>query len=576
MSPILSAVEQNLLKDILVIFAVSIPLVVLLKRAHFPVMVGFLVAGALIGEHGLGLISDVRHINTMAELGLTLLLFTIGLEFSFDRFQKIRGEAVLYAVLQILLTGLAGLVLGYMFSWSFGLSLYFGCVLALSSSAVVMTILHSKRMTDTLNGQLITVILIIQDLVFIPMLVLLPLLQQSGSVSVGWKLALLDKVAAIGMLTAMTVAGRYLIPRILRAVSTQGKREVFVIVVMFLGIGASYITEHMGLSFALGSFMAGLLIGQTDYKYQALSEVAPFRYSFNSLFFVSIGLLVNLEFIRNNFGTIVLFLILIPWIKMLIISIIGLCLRFPLRLSLVTGFSLAQIGEFSFLLVQSGSDHQIIGAYLHDLIVASTVFGMMLTPLIMSKSQQIAYWIESHLSKIFRSLPKRTSEEHVEQGLDNHVIICGFGHLGQTLGKLLERHKIQYLVLELNARTVLRLKKNNTVAFFGDGASEEILEKSRIHCAKVIAITVPDYIDNIAIILQAKAMNPDIKIITRAKYKSDVDKLYLAGAHVVISEELEGGIEMGRYTLINAGIDLKEVEILLAKIRSYGSADFFA
>lgn len=565
----------NLYRDILIIFCISIPVVLLLKRIHFPVMVGFIVTGALIGPQGWGLISDSTQIDLLAELGLALLLFSVGLEFSLSALNHMKHRGLLAALLQITLTFFAGWFIGYVLHWEVTRSIYFGCVLSLSSSAVVMTVLLNRRMFESISGQLSTTILVVQDLAFIPMFVLLPLLAfKGGDVSSLWQ-ELYSKFYALLILLIFALVGRFIMGRLLRFITLWGQREMFVITVMLIGLGLAWITKEMGLSFALGSFMGGMLIGFTEYKFQALSEITPFRHCFNSLFFVSIGMLLNFSFIRDHAGVILLLLVLIPLLKSLIMVFIAWIIRLPLRVGLVTGISLAQIGEFSFLLVHSGYKSDLIGTYLHDLIIATAVINMILTPLMIAKSHRVARLVDRFFSRFKKSSKDVAMNLVFEKKFNRHVIVCGFGPLGETLGRLLKKKRIPYVVLELNPRTIQKIQKLDVEAFFGDGTSEEILFKIGIDRAKLLAITVPGFLDNISILKQAKLLNPNIQIITRAKYRSDVEQLYEAGADVVISEELEGGVEMGRYALKMVGVDADEAEEYVNQIREYGSADFF-
>ncbi|MBF0106694.1 MAG: cation:proton antiporter [Deltaproteobacteria bacterium] len=567
--------NQQLLKDILVIFAVSIPVVLLLRKGKFPVIIGFLITGALIGQQGIGLVSDTANIHALAEFGLALLLFSVGLEFSFEHFGDIKSRAIIAAFLQITLTFLCGWLIGWLLHWPTDRGIYFGCVLSLSSSAVVMTVLLARRMTDSVHGKITTTILIIQDLAFIPMIVLLPLVSFKTTVGFDWVDQLSDKAMALVILACLFIIGKLVINYLLKIVTTLGRREVFVITVIMLGLGASWLTARMNLSFALGSFMAGLLIGFTEYRYQAISETTPFRFCFNSLFFCSIGMLLDFGFIIDHILVIAVLLFAIPLIKMLVIVVISMIIKFPLRIGIVVGISLAQIGEFSFLIVHNGYKANIIGPYLHQLIIASAVFSMMISPLLIYYAPKIASLFDQ-IKRRSKGRPAISDlTERPAPEFTNHVIVCGFGPLGKALGQLLDKHHIPFIVLELNPKTIQNIKKQDKPALYGDGTSAEILYKSGIENARLMAITVPDFMDNISILRQARELNPKIQIITRAKFRSDVAKLYHAGSDVVISEELEGGIEMARYALEMVGVPIYEVERMVKTIRDYGSADFF-
>lgn len=565
-----------ILQDILIIFVISIPVVWILRRLKLPSILGFLVTGAIIGPFGIGLIHDKEQVDLLAEMGVTLLLFSVGLEFSFDHFQKVKKPGILSGVLQITLTVLAGILIGYWVWGSFYKGLFFGCIITLSSTAVVFTTLSHFKILDSLAGRLSTVILILQDLALIPMLVLLPwlaALEPGGNI--GQEL-LWQSAKAFLLVVSVGVVAKYLSEPLLRQLSRSRSRELFIVTVIVIALGMAWVTHSLGLSFALGAFLGGIMVGTTDFQYQALSEIKPFQFAFNSLFFVSIGMLIDFHFLSQNYMMILLLIILIPFLKFLITSFSVFVSGLPLRLAFLVGISLGQIGEFSFLLALMGERTGAISPYLYHLIVAIAVVAMMMTPPFLIKAPRLADWLASW--RIFNRLNKRNREpslkSHVKR-MEDHVVICGFGPLGKTLGKILDVHHIPFLVLELNPDTIKFLKGRDHQAFFGDGASEEILHESGLERARLLAITVPDFLNAAAIIQQARRVNPDISIITRAKFRNQVDKLYQAGADVVISEELEGGLEMGRYALGMLEVEPKEVDELMKKIRDFGSADFF-
>ncbi len=565
-----------ILKDILLIFVISIPVVWTLRRLKLPSILGFLVTGALIGPFGIGLIHEKEQVDLLAEMGVTLLLFSVGLEFSFEHFQKVKRVGIISGILQISLTILAGILIGYLIWASFYRGLFFGCIITLSSTAVVFATLSHFKFLDSLAGRLTTVILIMQDLALIPMLVLLPWLATvTPGGNVGLEL-LIQIAKAFLLIASVALVAKYLSEPLLRLISRSRSRELFVVTVMSIALGMAWLTNELGLSFALGAFLGGIMVGATEFQYQALSEIKPFQFAFNSLFFVSIGMLVNFKFIGENYLMVLLLILLIPSLKFLITSLSVFVSGLPLRLAFLVGISLGQIGEFSFLLAYMGRKAGAITPYLYQLIIAIAVVAMMITPALLIKAPKIADWLGS--LPFFRKLSLRHQYPDIKSRLarlENHVVICGFGPLGETLGKILQAHDMPFMVLELNPDTIQRLRGMDRQAFFGDGASEDILYESGLERARLLAITVPDFMNAAAIIQQARKVNPEIQIITRAKFRNQVAKLYEAGADVVISEELEGGLEMGRYALGMLDVKPKEIEAVMKNLRDFGSADFF-
>jgi len=565
---------QMILRDLLIVFFVSIPVVMALKKLHVPTVIGFIVTGAIIGPQGLGWISNKESIDMMAELGVALLLFSVGLEFSMRSFMRARRQIITAGLLQILLTLGFGILIGYLLEWPIYLGVYFGCLMALSSTAVVMTLFHERALMDSGPARLSIGILILQDLALVPMMILLQFFGGDGATT--WQANAMSALQAILITAVAFVLARRFIGRIIHQIALTLSRELFIVTVIVIALGTSWLTSYMGLSFALGAFLSGIIIGGTDYKYQTISEIAPFRYAFNTLFFISIGMLINFQFIADNFFLILLFALIIPMLKIIITTGVGYVVGIPLIPALVMGLYLGQIGEFSFLLAYIGRQSGAVTDYFYQLIVSTIVIAMMLTPLMVTHAHRVASFIASLplIGRLFRARASVVNLiEEQTRDLSNHVIICGFGPLGEAFGNILTSHKIPFLVLELNPVTIDRVRLENPHTYFGDGASEEILFKSGIHHARLLAITVPDYVNNAAIIRLAKKLNPDIFIVTRAKYRNQVSKLYEIGANVVIAEEVEGGYEMGRHVLKEIGLKEEEVDKHIEKLRAFRAND---
>ena len=341
-----------------------------------------------------------------------------------------------------------------------------------------------------------------------------------------------------------------------------------------MAIGASYLTEQAGLSFALGAFVAGMLISSTDYRFQALSEITPFRYCFNGMFFVAVGMIVNPLFVISNFGSVATFVGFFIAAKIVVVTLIIIAFGYPLSIAVVSGLMLAQVGEFSFLVAHFGRQAGVVGADLFQVIVSSAAITMMIAPLLVAISPKIGERISSSRFASTRRNKEHTPDSQAEPLLD-HAIICGFGPLGKTIGKLMDKNNIRYVILELNPATVARERKHGRTIYLGDGASSALLNHSRIESAKLLAIAVPDYMNAVAITSKAREMNPSIFIIARGRYRDQCPRLYEAGADIVICEELEAGIEMGRYVLSQLGMFKDDVKKIVDEIRSFGSADFF-
>jgi len=527
--------SHAILTDVLIIFIVSVPVAYLFHKFKLPPIIGFLVTGALIGPFGFRFISDIDRINILAQVGVALLLFSLGLEFSLKHFGETKTTSIASGILQIILTVLLVLFVSSVagFGWKEGI--FLGCAISLSSTSIVYYLLSQKRLIDSPHGRISIGILIIQDLSVIFMVALLPMLiEGTGTISMASVLAAVLKVVAVFVI--FILGQKYLLAPILHHITLTRSKELFLTTILVLALGFGYITNILGLSFALGAFLSGLMIADTDFRFHALSEIAPFRYCFNGLFFVSVVMLFNPAFLMKHWLLVVLIVAAIPICKTIITSVVVFIMRYPVRCSIMTGLSLSQIGEFSFLLTLIAIKAGIISGFVYDFTIAAAFLTIVATPIIMN----IAPAITNAFGKIRWLNEVRCSKRAMEikaDHLSNHVIICGFGPLGSSVGHILKQAEKEYIVLELNPSTVrkLRVKDDARPVYLGDGASAEILYKSGIERASVLAVTAPDYMNSVAIIKQARIMNSKIKIITRAKFRNQVEDLYSAGADIVIS-----------------------------------------
>lgn len=560
--------DQTLFAELLIIFGCSIAVILLLKRMKLPPILGFIATGILIGPAGLGWIHDKSEIDILAELGVALLLFTVGLEFSLDDLLKIKKQALFGGTLQVFLTVLAGFFVGLALNWPVYRSLYFGCIVSLSSTAVVLTALQNQKRSDSIPGRVSTAVLILQDLMLIPIILLLKIFAQPDMINRSGTLITSSVFNLLLLIFLVFFVRGYIISYFLRYVSSLRSREVFVITIVFIALGMAWLTNYMELSFPLGAFLGGLMIGSTPYRHQAMSDISPFKHAFNSLFFVSIGMLVQPEYLHGSWTMIILLVIAIPLLKTVITSFIMFILSLPLKTAVTIGLFLGQIGEFSFLLAYMGVSQGIIQTEFYQLMIAVAVTGMMLTPMMIYSSATIVNILD-HIPFLKKIAHKSLSPQDFPkiQKMKNHVIICGFGPFAEVLGVILKEHNIPYLVLDLNPDTVEKLNKVSQNAIFGDGTSEEVLFESNIEAARLLAITVPDYLNSRTIIHLAKKLNPKIRIITRSRFRNRIQDIYDSGADVVICEEQEAGIEMGRYALAHLGFNRSEIDIYMHAMR---------
>ncbi|HHN64781.1 MAG TPA: hypothetical protein ENK09_05420 [Nitrospirae bacterium] len=557
--------EPEFLKSLVIVFGISAVVILILNRLNVPSLVGFLIAGAIVGPYGVGLVKDTHLIEILAEIGVILLLFTIGIEFSLKKLLAMR-RALLGGGLQVLLTVLLSSALSYLVTYDIRKSVFIGFLVALSSTAIILKMLADRGETDTPHGRMMVGILIFQDLCVVPMMLLVPLLAEMDVKAMD----ILTRIfKAVFIVSAVLVGARWVIPYLLNQIVKTRMRELFIITIILLIFSIAFITSGAGLSLALGAFLAGLAISESEYSYQAISDILPLKEIFMALFLVSIGMLFNMQYLINNPFRIVLVVFAVLAIKLLTGSLSVLLNNYPLRVGIHTGVGLAQIGEFSFVLALSGRTAGLIGDELYQVFLSASVITMFFTPFALKYASPISSWLSSlkilkWLDRADRDYPMKASSVRKE----DHVILIGFGLNGRNLARVLRSAEIPYVVLELNSETVNTMKKKGEPIYYGDGASAEILHKMGIKKARMLVIAISDPVATRRIVSIAKMENPDIYIIVRTRYLSEVEELKRLGAEEVIPEEFETSIEIFSRVLSNYGVPRNQIEGYIAAIRA--------
>jgi CPA2 family monovalent cation:H+ antiporter-2 len=554
------------LKTLVIIFGVSAFVVFLLQKLKVPSIVGFLIAGAALGPYGFGMIREIREVELLAEVGVILLLFTIGLEISLKNLKRIRSAVLGGGFSQVLLTLIATAAIAYPFLRKLNESLFIGFLVALSSTAIIMKMLLDRAEMDSPHGRLSMGILIFQDLCVVPLMLLIPILagNQGSFPGLLWTMA---KSAAI--LFLVIFSARWLVPNILHQIVHTRSRELFIITVILLCLGTALLTSELGLSLALGAFLAGLVISESDYAYQAISDILPFKDSFNGLFFISVGMLMDLRFLSQNPLLILFSVIFILLLKTSTGFFSVHLLGHPVRVSLQTGLQLAQIGEFSFVLAIAGKSAGLITESLYQLFLSSSVLTMLLTPFIVQSSPNISNWISSKklLERLDR-MRKKAERESLASKREGHVIIVGFGLNGRNLAEVLKEASIPYVVLEINNDTVIQMKKRGEPMFYGDGTSPQILHKLGMTTARMLVVAISDPASTRRIVQVARKENSRLYIIVRTRYAEEVEDLLKLGANEVIPEEFETSIEIFAKVLHHYQVPKNLMIEQIEKIRS--------
>lgn len=554
--------EFKIIEDIIIILLISIPIIFIFNKINVPSIVGLLIAGMIIGPYGFKFITDSSEIKVMAEIGIMLLLFTIGLEVSFTRLLQIKKYMLVAGGFQLLGTITISSIIIMIFGMSLKESVFLGILISLSSTAIVLKILSDKGELQAPHGRIALGILIFQDLSIVPLSLIILLLGSTEDLTV---LDIIFKLLITFGLTALIIViSKFLMPHIVHQIAKLRIREVFTAGIILLLLGTSYLTYNLGLSFALGAFIVGLILAESDYSHQIISEIQPFRSVFNSIFFVSIGLLLNLHFVTQNYFTIAGVALSILSIKALIIISIVLLMKYPLRIAIMIGFGLAQIGEFSFILAKAGYDFNLISENYFNVFLAVTIFTMILTPFIFNLLPAIA--AKSSL------LSKPTEEKDIsKKGFKDHVIIVGFGLNGRNLARVLKETGIKYIIIEMNPDTVKREKAAGEHIIFGDVAKLEILHNAWIENASIIVFAISDPNATKLALRTSKDINPNIYSLVRTRYVNEIEELKRLGADIIIPEEFETSLQIFRKVLEKYHIPLNVImqQVNLLRQESY-------
>lgn len=527
----------NLFKDIVLVLAFAIPVIYLCHKIKLPQIIGFIITGIIIGPYGLSILKDSEGVRHLAELGVAMLLFSIGIEISFSRFKKFFKEIVLTGGLQVGLTLLLGFLTSLVFKLSVQQSIFMGFLLTQSSSALILKLLNDRNEINAPQGKLSVGILIFQDLMIVPMIILIPVLGSAGNIQ------FFDVIKNISIslvfIVCVLISAKYILPKILKALVDLKMRDVFIVGVIVILLGTAWITNLMGLSFAIGAFIAGLIISESDYAEQIIGEVIPLKEVFMSLFFISLGMLLDSHFLISHPLTVLHFTIIILLIKFIVIFALIYFIGYPTRLAFVVAVILSQIGEFSFILASSGLEANLISEEIFKGMIAASIITLLITPVIFQFVHPLSFKIPNITKKKFKEI-----ESFSQSKLSHHVIIIGFGLNGKNLVQVLKETGINYIVIETNPLIFRKAKENNEKIVFGDASNKEVLQSAGIEGAKIVVFAISDPVAIKIGIKNAKQLSPDCFIIVRTLYVKDIDNLISLGADEVIPEEFETSIQI--------------------------------
>ena len=524
--------QIDILGDLVIVLGSAVIVVAFLRRLRVPTIAGFILAGAIVGPSALQLVDSTKEVNALAEIGVVLLLFGVGIELSLERVRRLWKVVLLGGGLQVFTTVAVTATVCVLAGMDRGVSVFLGCVLAVSSTAVVLRGLAKRGELESPHGRVAVGMLVFQDLSVVLMILALPFLAgQGGSLTE----ALKTLGYAVMVLAGVLLAAKVVVPRLLTAIAATRERELFVLTVFLVCFGIAWVVSLAGISLALGAFLAGLVVASSEYRHQALSELIPARELLASLFFVSVGMLLDLGDIAAHLAPILLLLATIVVGKFLIVLATVRTLGLPLRVSVLTGAALCQVGEFSFVLLNSATEYQLLSPTIsHNLLVA-IVLSMLLTPLIIAFGPLLAKGAASLQQNDLRN-DRRPRSVPVES-YRNHVVVVGYGMCGRAVCDSLRETSIPYVVADINPHNVGAANSRGDRAILGDVTEANVLTNLRCSDARLVVLGINDTRAAEAATKTIRQLAPNTRIIARANYELERDTLVSAGASRIVTSE---------------------------------------
>ena len=565
-------IEGGLFADIVIIFVVAFLGGLAARLLRFPILLGYLAVGMVIGPHALEVVGDVETVQALAEFGVILLLFAVGIEVSFRDLRAMGKSVILVAVAQILGTiGIAYLI-GLGLGWSSEKAVVFGMIASLSSTMVVLKTLSDRGELLSVHGKVLTGILLIQDLAFIPMIAVLPALSGEVGRSVLADLGF-GILKATVTLSLMALLGGKAIPWLLGRVAFLGSREVFIMAVVSITFAIAALTQVVGLSAALGAFVAGLLLSESDFGHRALSEIVPLRDTFSALFFVSLGMLVDYNFLVENYLLVLAVIGVVIVIKFILVIGLTRAFRYLTYTAVLSGLGMVQVGEFSFILADSGASMGVIDQDFLTLVVVAAVLTMALTPWIIAGGAKAVERIGSWSMMPSLRIPGNGLSDRGMAELRDHVVVCGMGRVGTLIAESLQNHRVPFIVIDMDPYTITRSRDHGYYAVHGSSTSETVLEAAGVGAARLLVISTGAPATAWVTAQHALRMNPGLDIVARVHWREEGERLQRLGVQEVVWPEMEAGLEILRHSLLRYNADHNHVEMLVEQLREHLSFD---
>lgn len=548
----------NVLTSLVAVLALTVATVFAFHKLRLPTVIGFLAVGVAMGPHGFGVIGHGAEIEMLAEIGIVLLLFSIGLEFSFERFLSVKGLIIAGGSLQVALTALAVTAAGVHLGYPLRISFFFGMLASLSSTAIVLKIYSDRGELSALHGRLAVGTLLLQDIIAVPMMLSVPVLGETERFSlqvVG--LTVGKSVLAVALIFT---ASRFMVPWFLHQVARLRNQEIFVLFVLLICLGTAWLAFQSGISLALGAFVAGLLISDSEYSHQVIADIHPLRDSFAGIFFISIGMQVDLAFVGNELSLIGVAWLLLVLIKGGLITAIFSFLQRSFRLGLLLGLALAQVGEFSLILARMGGEFELLSPDQEQIFLATSILSMLATPLLILGGGWLGFALHRAAA----------AEGPVADDRTGHVLIVGYGLNGRNLARVLREVDIPHRILDLDPEVARQVRNEGGTIDFGDATRPAVLAGMGAARARVLVVAISDPMATSRIVWHARRLNPDLYIIVRTRYVAEIPRLTRLGANEVIPEEFETSVEIFARVLQEYHVPRNVISLQVELVRREG------
>ncbi|MFT6900694.1 MAG: CPA2 family monovalent cation:H+ antiporter-2 [Colwellia sp.] len=540
--------------ELLAILSSAVLIVWLFRRLHLPAILAYLVAGMLVGDHGLSLVQDQVDYDHFAELGIVFLLFTLGLEFSLPKLIAMRHLVLAVGSLQVGISLVFFMGIALCFGQTFASSLVIGGIIALSSTAIVIRQLSETGAMKRKSGQLSVAILLFQDVAVVPLLIIIPMLAQESDTSMAVEL-LIALVKGIFVVTLLMFAGKWLLPRLFNLVAQVRTDELFVLTTLLVTLVASSLTQWFGLSMALGAFLAGMMLGESKYKYQLEADIRPYRDILLGLFFVTVGMKLDIVIVYTSPFTILGVMLSFMVVKILIITFLAQRAGEASKDAWAAGFMLAQMGEFGFVLIALANQVKLLPVETASILLGAGVLSMAITPYMINNARR---W------SLLLSNEKPIETDHLtelpEQAeLSDHVIICGFGRIGQTVSRFLKQESIKFVAIDIDPLRTSKARDAGENVLFGSSRQTELLQAAHLSQAKLVVIAFGEDKQSLEVIQKVRSMSPDVPILVRTRNDDQLQALQKAGANQVVPESLEGSLMLVSQVLSLTGVPFSRI-----------------